>query len=508
MNKICQPWCNKRFIISSKILLALPLLFFFFTSSAGGTAIITFDKSIGIPARNFNVTYGGNNFSIAIADIGNYKIGDNIGVTVTGGVNNMRLVLFTVDKITPWFQSFPGSSGYISTIIPAGKFDPNCPDVCGSGPYTMGPGSYALAVQNIDNSQYFIAKPLIVSVYDMAVTPDITQVNAGGTIKVTVTVSENGIPVNVAPNNVNVGFVQDSTNNHFNGTAQATSSTGVYQANIPVPSSASGSYRLYTAITTNRTIYQNYPEIIGAASYSETVTFSSSSSGTGSGGGGSGSAGGGGGGGGITSGEPFENILKKETREELLAKDTPAKYTFTTPDLPVSEIQITSSTNAGIISAQVELLKNVSKLVNENPPGVVYKYVNIWVGTSGFAVPKNIKEAIIKFKVENSWLRSGNIKDTDAVMLRWDGLQWNALDTQVTGKDENFTYYQAKTNAFSPFAISSAEVLLATPVPTATAIPPTETTTSTPIATKAPGFEVVLVVAVLSTLYILRGKRR
>lgn len=122
--------------------------------------------------------------------------------------------------------------------------------------------------------------------------------------------------------------------------------------------------------------------------------------------------------GGAASGEPYENIQKKEPKEELMVRNLPTKYTFTIPELPVSETQITSTTDAGMITAQVELLKNLSKLANETAPGVVYKYVNIWVGTSGLAVPRNKKEAAIKFKVENSWLASGSLKDTDVIMMR------------------------------------------------------------------------------------------
>lgn len=223
---------------------------------------------------------------------------------------------------------------------------------------------------------------------------------------------------------------------------------------------------------------------------------------------------GGGGGGGAPSGEPFENIQKRESREEFMVKDLPATYSFTTPELPISETIIISTINAGMINVQVELLKNTSKLVNESAPGIVYKYVNIWVGTSGFAVPKNIKEATIKFKVENSWLVPGSLKDTDVVMLRWDGSKWNTLETQVINKDGNFTYYQAKTNAFSPFAISRVKGLnVPTAIPpvevTETPAKPTETLTPTPVATKkTPGFEVVLAATILLAVYIFGQKRR
>ena len=83
----------------------------------------------------------------------------------------------------------------------------------------------------------------------------------------------------------------------------------------------------------------------------------------------------------------------------------------------------------------------------------------------------------------------------------------------MINKDESFTYYRAKTNAFSPFAISSVKGLgmptaITTVEVTETPAKPKETLTSAPVATKkSPGFEVVLAVVVLSTFYISRRKR-
>ncbi len=34
-------------------------------------------------------------------------------------------------------------------------------------------------------------------------------------------------------------------------------------------------------------------------------------------------------------------------------------------------------------------------------------------------------------------------------------MQWISLDTRQVNKDNNFTYYEARISAFSPFAISS-----------------------------------------------------
>ncbi|MCX9025524.1 MAG: hypothetical protein OIN85_05445 [Candidatus Methanoperedens sp.] len=259
-----------------QILIAI-IVFGLITGSASG-AVITFDKSLDVPDRDFTVTYEGSTFSFTIADIGNYKIGDNVNINVNGGANNMRLVLFTVDKLTPWFKTFYGTSGSITTTIPADRFSSSCPDVCddGSGGYVMGAGIYALVIQNrdVDPAKYIITKPVIVSDYILSVTPGSTQASPGGVLKVTVAISKDGTPVTVAPNNVKVELVQDSTKMHFGDYATATVTTGTYEENIQIPSTASGNYRLYAAITTNRYIYQDYPEIIGASGYSGTIAIS------------------------------------------------------------------------------------------------------------------------------------------------------------------------------------------------------------------------------------------
>ncbi|VVB54187.1 Uncharacterised protein [uncultured archaeon] len=220
--------------------------------------------------------------------------------------------------------------------------------------------------------------------------------------------------------------------------------------------------------------------------------------------GGGGSVNGGSGGGASISAESSDNIIKKEVREEVLSINVPRSFRFTTPELPVSEVAVTSNINAGLINVQVELLKSRSTLVKDDAPGDVYKYVNIWVGTSGFAVPKNIKEAVIKFKLENSWLTSKGFKESDIAMLRWDGTQWISLATEKKNSDETFTYYEAKTNAFSPFAISGVKGT----VPAAGAEVTNQTQTPAPAATKkAPGLEFVLAIAGLMAV-VLRKRSK
>lgn len=218
--------------------------------------------------------------------------------------------------------------------------------------------------------------------------------------------------------------------------------------------------------------------------------------------------GGGGGGGGSVSAELFENILKKESREESLSKDAPGTYNFSTPELPVSQIVITSNINAGSTNVLVELLKNRSILVSDDAPGKVYKYLNIWVGSLGFAVPRNIKEGIVKFKIENSWITSNGFTDSDIKMLKWNGIEWITLATEKKNSDEKFTYYDAKTTSFSPFAISSmkgeAKVTAAQVGAETTETPASQE----PEKTKStPGFVLAIAIAAFCAVFMLRKKK-
>ncbi|MCX9082421.1 MAG: PGF-pre-PGF domain-containing protein, partial [Candidatus Methanoperedens sp.] len=165
-------------------------------------------------------------------------------------------------------------------------------------------------------------------------------------------------------------------------------------------------------------------------------------------------------GGGGTSGENYSNILLIEKYDLEISKDVLTFYRFTDTKNPIISINITGNTNLGIITTSVEVLKNNSSLVNTSPDGLVYKNVNIWVGTSGFASPKNIKEAVIMFRVENSWISDNDLKNSDINLQRWNGSQWISLSTSENANDSTYTYFVANTNSFSPFAITSLKETL------------------------------------------------
>ena len=185
--------------------------------------------------------------------------------------------------------------------------------------------------------------------------------------------------------------------------------------------------------------------------------------------------GGGGGGGGGTSGEAYENIQIKEKYDKEIYKDISTNYHFPKNYL-IEDINITGNVNAGLITTMVEVLRNTSTLVNESAPGNVYKNVNIWVGTSGFAVPKNIKEATIKFGVNKDWLDENDIREV--VMHRYTDDEWVKITTKKIGEENGSVMYYAITNRFSPYAISGFSDKYDEEVSQSTNEEPTATVTS------------------------------
>ncbi|MDO8724852.1 MAG: PGF-pre-PGF domain-containing protein, partial [Candidatus Methanoperedens sp.] len=255
------------------------------------------------------------------------------------------------------------------------------------------------------------------------------------------------------------GYVFDNNNarlesvNIQNGTNQATSNaTGYYlirgllNGSYNFSYSRSGFYTNYSMITISGSdVTIANMTLVGIPAIAPSP----------SSGGGGGSSGGGGGGG--TSGENFLNIIVKEKYDLFIYKDIVTSYRFKNISNPILSINIVGNVNAGEIPTAVEVLRNTSSLVKSPAPGNVYKNVNIWVGTSGFGTSKNIKQAVITFRLPNSWLSSNNMKSSGIKMVRWDGSKWDQVETSEITKDSTYIYFEAKTNSFSSIAITGME---------------------------------------------------
>ena len=237
------------------------------------------------------------------------------------------------------------------------------------------------------------------------------------------------------------------------------SRNGAVLANVSGPSSyidnglSSGTTYTYSLIPYNE-------DGQAGNSVSDSFTTISGSSGGGGGGGSSGkkSSSSGGGGGGASSVEDFSNLALKEIDSKYLRMNANVVYDFTTENNPIRSISLYSLKNSGEITSTIEVLNNRSKLVDTTPEQLIYKYINIWIGKTGFATASNIKDARIKFRVNSDWIRQMGVNPSDIRLLRYNGTAWEVLPTVFESNTTNYAIFESQTPGFSPFVITAEKV--------------------------------------------------
>lgn len=191
----------------------------------------------------------------------------------------------------------------------------------------------------------------------------------------------------------------------------------------------------------------------GLAGGSSSISLTTSSSKSSGGGGGSSKSSGGGGGAG--SAEDFANVAMKDVANAYMRMNMNVTYVFTRDGNAIQSVDLYSLKNSGQITSTIEMLNNRSKLVNSTPEGSIYKYVNIWVGKSGFATAENIKDAKIKFKVNSSWMQTMGVSPSDIKLQRYSGNAWQILPTTHISNATGYVIFESQTPGFSPFAITA-----------------------------------------------------
>lgn len=172
-------------------------------------------------------------------------------------------------------------------------------------------------------------------------------------------------------------------------------------------------------------------------------------------GGGTDSNGSGSGGGAGDSGEQFENIEFKDVAERTVIRGMNLSYTFNSPENPVVNVNFTPLKNSGSVTTTIEVLKNRSALVPDDPQGLVYRNMNIWVGKYGFATPTNIEAMTIGFRVDSSWMEANDVNASLIRLNRYSEGKWNVLPTMITGEQDGYVYFESSVPGFSPFAITA-----------------------------------------------------
>ncbi|NJD77161.1 MAG: PGF-pre-PGF domain-containing protein [Candidatus Methanoperedens sp.] len=172
------------------------------------------------------------------------------------------------------------------------------------------------------------------------------------------------------------------------------------------------------------------------------------------GGGGSTSGGGGGGGGGLPPSEDFKNIERREIKETSVLAFSSSTFVFKSAD-PVMAVAFESSVSENWVPVAVEVLRNRSKNIGVDAPGTLYKYFNVFVGTSGFS--KKVRNGVVVYRVNNTWLEDNGLNPEDISLYKWQEDGWVEKSTEIAERASNHTYYSSFVGNFSSFAIMGSK---------------------------------------------------
>ena len=218
------------------------------------------------------------------------------------------------------------------------------------------------------------------------------------------------------------------------------------------------------------------------------------------------SSGGGGGGGGVGGSDEPENVEESAILRIYLASGGSSTYNFNNV---VTSVEVTPDRTYGLVAAKIEVLfGQPGSITTDLPAGELFKYVNLFVGTSGWSEGK-FSSSVINFQVPASWFKENNIDPASVILYRYNDDEWQSLTTTMTGQAGGNYQYSSQTPGFSTFMIlgqveeSSSGEPVATPNSGTVAHP-----TPTPEATSTkgtPGFGILLgIMGVLMAVYLKR----
>jgi PGF-pre-PGF domain-containing protein len=153
--------------------------------------------------------------------------------------------------------------------------------------------------------------------------------------------------------------------------------------------------------------------------------------------------------------EPAENIDIKELATRNVISGYHIEYEFPENVTCITHIEYDATRTFRKTTTIVEVLKGKSTLVPILPPGEIYKHVNIWVGENAAGLPTSLENGLVGFRVEKAWIEENNVSESLVTLQRYEkGKGWKPLDTEKTGEDKKYVYFESKTPGYSFFAIT------------------------------------------------------
>jgi PGF-pre-PGF domain-containing protein len=357
--------------------------------------------------------------------------GDGVGVSIE---NDAQQITFNSNttKNVEWSltANTPGTYSNPFTITATGTDNPATPEIT----------STSLTIKD---------RPVI----DVAVIKDKSSVSAGGTVRLDYTVTNLGEVTAADATDVTAAItlptgwsLSTGSLSYSLGTIASggASSSGYWVVKADSPVESNTFTVEITSSIPGGTVTEDVSVTRSESSVSSSSSSSSSSSNRGAGT--------------TSSGENNNNIQVSETKRQYISKNSKITYNFESEGNILQSITFTGLTNAGSIAAEVEVLKDISTIVDKPPAGVIYKNININVGNSNWASSENIAGAKVFFTIERSWIDTNNINIATIALNRYSDGNWDSLKTTKIGHDADFLKFEGETPGFSPFSITAEKI--------------------------------------------------
>ncbi len=155
----------------------------------------------------------------------------------------------------------------------------------------------------------------------------------------------------------------------------------------------------------------------------------------------------------LNSSEPQTNIQHTEISQVYINNSQNVNISITNYNSVVNNINFDATKSLGKTTVVVEDLKDKSHLINNPPTDNIYKSFNIWIN-NGNINNNYIKNTVVNFQVEKSWLKKNNFKNSAIVLNRYSNGKWIKIPVTITGYNTKYVYFKAKVSGYSSFTIT------------------------------------------------------
>jgi len=153
---------------------------------------------------------------------------------------------------------------------------------------------------------------------------------------------------------------------------------------------------------------------------------------------------------GLSSSDEPENVEETAVLRIYLGAGGSSTYNFNNV---ITSVEVTPDRNYGHVAARIEILAGrPGSMTSDLPDGVIFKYVNIFIGTTGWSEGK-LSNSVINFQVPESWFEEYNVDPASVIMYWHNNGKWQPLDTTMTGQAGGYYQYSSPSLGFSTFLI-------------------------------------------------------